>query len=176
MNNFIKELIPYIIIVIIVVIIRSFIVTPIIVRGDSMYDTLKDGEVLILGKFSYKIDDIKRYDIVVIKDKSKDFIIKRVIGLPGDDVYYKDNNLFINGKRQDKVFTDDETEDFTLEDICMITNTTCRGKIPPHMYLVLGDNRDVSANSRVKGLFSESQILGKALYRLWPINKLGKVK
>ena len=176
MDNFIKELIPYIIIVIIVIIIRSFVITPIIVRGDSMDDTLNNGEVLILGKISYKFEDIKRYDIIVIKDKTSDFIIKRVIGLPGDDIYYKDNVLYINGERQDEVFSDDLTEDFNLEDICSITNTTCDGKIPPHMYLVLGDNRDVSADSRMKGLFSESQILGKALCRLWPLNKLGKLK
>ena len=172
MNKFIKELVPYIIIVIIVVIIRSFIITPIIVRGDSMYDTLKDGEVLFLSKISYKLDSIKRYDIIVIKDVDSDFIIKRVIGLPGDNVEYKDDILYINGKKINKRFTNDETEDFTLDEICEITNTKCNGKIPNDMYLVLGDNRDVSADSRIKGLFTKDQILGKAVFRIWPLNKI----
>ena len=81
MNKFLKEWLPYLIIIIIVVLIRTYIVTPVIVRGDSMYDTLKDGEVLLLGKINYRLSDIKRFDIVVIKDLDGDLIIKRVIGL-----------------------------------------------------------------------------------------------
>lgn len=175
MNKFIKEFIPYIIIIILVVLIRSYIITPIIVRGDSMYDTLKDGEILFLSKISYHIKDIKRYDIIVIKDKDDDFIIKRVIGLPGDKIEYKDDILYINDKPQTKRFTDDETEDFTLDEICKITETKCNGKIPKNMYLALGDNRDVSADSRIKGLFTKKQILGKAIFRIWPLTKIGNI-
>lgn len=176
MNKFLKEWLPYLIIIIIVVLIRTYIVTPVIVRGDSMYDTLKDGEVLLLGKINYRLSDIKRFDIVVIKDLDGDLIIKRVIGLPGDNIEYKDDVLYINGKAYNKRFTDDVTEDFTLEEICQIHHVNCTTKIPKDMYLVLGDNRDVSADSRVKGLINRSQIQGKAFFRLWPFNKIGVIK
>ena len=86
MKKFLKEWVPYVIIIIIVVLIRTYIVTPVIVRGSSMENTLHEGEVLLLSKISYKINDIKRYDIVVIKDKDNDYIIKRIIVKPGENV------------------------------------------------------------------------------------------
>ena len=174
--HFLKEWGSYIIIIIVIILIRSYIITPVIVRGDSMYDTLEDGEVLLLGKINYHIHEIQRFDVVVIKDKSKEYIIKRVIGLPGDNIEYLDDVLYINGKKNSKKFTDSVTEDFTLEDICDIRNTECNGKIPDDMYLVLGDNREVSADSRVKGLIDREQIVGKAVFRLWPFHKLKIIK
>lgn len=176
MNKIIKELIPYIIIILVVVIIRSFIITPVIVRGDSMDETLHDGEVLILSKISKKVSSIERYDIVVIKDKDNDYIIKRVIGMPGDNIKYKDNTLYINNKKINKTFTNDKTEDFTLKEICNINNDDCSNGIPEGKYLVLGDNRDVSADSRVKGLIGSTQITGKTILRLWPLNKINTIE
>ena len=176
MNKFLKEWLPYIIIIVVVILIRTYIVTPVIVRGDSMYDTLKDGEVLFLGKINYRLSDMKRFDIVVIKDLDGDLIIKRVIGLPGDNIEYKNDVLYINGKPYNKRFTDDVTEDFTLEEICQIHQANCTDKIPKDMYLVLGDNRDVSADSRVKGLIKKDKIQGKAFFRIWPLNKKGTIK
>lgn len=176
MKEIIKEWGPYLIIIIVVIIIRSYIITPVIVRGDSMDSTLKDGEVLFLSKINYRIEEIKRFDIVVVKDIDGDYIIKRVIGLPGDYIAYKDDVLYINGKAQEKRFTQDETKDFTLEEICEISQIECNGEIPSDMYLVLGDNRDVSADSRVKGLIKREQIQGKTIFRLWPLNKIGLLK
>lgn len=176
MKSNIKELIPYLIIVIVVVLIRSFIITPVIVRGDSMDNTLKDGEVLFLSKISYHFEKIKRFDIIVIKDQDEDLIIKRVIGKPGDYIEYKDNTLYINNKKVKDNYGQGETSDFNLEEICHITDTDCKGKIPKDKYLALGDNREVSADSRIKGLFTRKQILGKATLRLWPLNKIKVVK
>ena len=176
MTKFLKEWVPYLIIIVMVVIIRTWIVTPVIVRGDSMDETLHDGEVLLLSKISYRLNDIKRYDIVVIKDKDDDYIIKRVIGLPGDIIKYKDNNLFINEKQINKTFTEDETDDFDLEEICEINDDDCSNGIPKGKYLVLGDNRDVSADSRTKGLINEEQIIGKTIFRLCPLTRIGIIK
>ena len=108
MDKFIKEWVPYIAIIIIVILIRTYIVTPVIVRGDSMYNTLEDGEVLFLSKITYRVSDIKRFDIVVVKDLDEDLIIKRVIGLPGDSIEYKEGVLYINDKtiefkKEDKI-------------------------------------------------------------------------
>ncbi len=176
MKNNIKELIPYLIIVLIVVFIRSYIVTPVIVRGDSMDYTLEDGQVLFLSKISYRIHKINRFDIIVIKDDDSDLIIKRVIGKPGDYVEYKNNVLYINNKIVEDIYGNGETKDFNLEEICNITNTNCKGKIPKDRYLALGDNREVSADSRIKGLFTRKQILGKATLRVWPLIKIKIVK
>lgn len=176
MNKFIKEFLPYVIIVIVVIIIRSFIVTPVVVRGDSMDDTLKDGQVLFLSKISYRLHDIKRFDIIVIHDMDDDLIIKRVIGLPGDDVKYENNKLYINGKEVEDKYANGDTTDFTLQNICEINGDECVSKIPENMYLALGDNREVSADSRMKGLFTRKQILGKATLRIWPITKIRIVK
>lgn len=176
MKKFLIEWVPYILIIIIVILLRTYIITPVIVRGDSMYDTLKNNEVLLLSKISYRTGKIKRFDVVVIKDKSQEYIIKRVIGMPGDNIEYKDDMLYINGKEYNKKFTKDITEDFTLEDICKINKIDCNDKIPEDMYLVLGDNRDVSADSRVKGLIEKDKIIGKAIFRIWPLTRINKVK
>ena len=88
-KNWLKELLPYVIIVLVVVLIRSFIVTPIQVDGSSMYPTLEDKELLILKKYDKSFD---RFDIVVFEYNGVR-LIKRVIGLPGETIEYKDNNL-----------------------------------------------------------------------------------
>ena len=176
MDRLYKDILPYIVIIVVVILIRSFVVTPVVVRGASMDDTLKDGQVLFLSKISYHIGKIKRFDIIVIKDNDDDLIIKRVIGLPGDNVSYKDNKLYINGKEMKDKYANGETNDFTLQNICEINGDDCVTKIPNNMYLALGDNREISADSRVKGLFGRKQILGKVVLRIWPISKINFVK
>ena len=162
MKKFIKELIPYIVIIIVVVLIRTYIVTPVIVVGDSMVPTLKDGQILLLNKFDYKINDIERYDIVVIKVGNGE-IIKRVIGLPGENIEYRDNTLYINGHEEETIYNFD-TEDFTLTAICECD------KIPQDKYLVLGDNREVSSDSRGPiGLIDMEDIEGSTQISIWPI-------
>ena len=162
MKKFIKELIPYIVIIIVVVLIRTYIVTPVIVVGDSMVPTLKDGQILLLNKFDYKINDIERYDIVVIKVGNGE-IIKRVICLPGENIEYRDNTLYINGHEEETIYNFD-TEDFTLTDICECD------KIPQDKYLVLGDNREVSSDSRGPiGLIDIKDIKGSTKLSIWPI-------
>ena len=164
MKNFLKELIPYIIIILLVVIIRSYLVTPVIVSGDSMVPTLKDKQLLLLNKINYRINDIERYDIVVIKIDKKE-IIKRIIGLPGEIIEYRNNTLYING-HEEKNNYEFETSDFNLKSIC-----NC-DQIPENKYLVLGDNRKVSADSRIIGLIDKAEIEGNVDVSLWPIKKV----
>lgn len=175
MKKFIKELIPYIIILVVVVLFRSFIATPVIVKGSSMSPNLKDGEMLILSKINYKFQDIKRFDVVVLDESKIDsqddkLIIKRIIGLPGENISYKDDVLYVNNKKVEEDYDRDVTIDFDLNDIC-----GCN-KIPDNKYLVLGDNRGISKDSRVIGLVDKDYIKGKAIFRLYPFNKLGTVK
>ena len=168
MKNVVKELLPYIIIIVVVILIRTFIITPVLVSGDSMKPTLHDKEMLLERKIGYNKNAIKRYDIVIVK-KDGEEIIKRVIGMPGDHISYKKNKLYINDKLTEVDFKYRETVDFNLEEICNCS------KIPDDYYLVLGDNRPVSKDSRIIGLISEKEILGKAVYRLWPISKFGSI-
>ena len=168
MKFFIKEILPYIVIILLVVLIRTFIATPVIVSGDSMKPNLHDGEMLIVRKIGYNGKTIKRFDVVVVEGDN-DEIIKRVIGLPGEHVYYRNNKLYINDKlvKEDYKFYD--TEDFNLEEICTCT------KIPEGKYLVLGDNRPISKDSRTIGLIDEKEIFGEAIFRIWPISKIGNI-
>ena len=161
MKKFIKELIPYAVIVLVVVLIRSFLVTPVIVSGDSMVPTLEDKQLLLLNKINYKINDIDRVDIVVIKMENNE-IIKRIIGLPGEEVLYRSNTLYIDGHELENDYNFD-TDDFSLKTICNCT------KIPEDKYLVLGDNRAVSADSRIMGLIDKEDIEGSVEISLWPM-------
>ena len=85
MVKFLKEIKDYIIIIVVVILIRTFLVTPAIVDGDSMNETLLDGNLVLINKLTYRINDINRFDIVVLdNDTDNDRIIKRVIGLPNE--------------------------------------------------------------------------------------------
>lgn len=164
----IKESIPYFIVVIIVILIRSFIITPALVDGDSMLPNLQDNNVIILNKLDYKLNEIKRFDVVVV-DFNGEKLIKRVIGLPGEYVEYKDNNLYVDGKMILENFKHKETNDFKLETIGYLS-------IPGDKYFVVGDNRTSSTDSRMIGLIDKENILGSVSFRLFPLNKIGKVK
>ena len=89
---------PYIIIILIILIIRAFIATPIRVNGDSMDPTLQDGETMILNKLGMKTAGIKRWDIIVIKTDDS-YLIKRVIGLPGESIKYEMANYILPVKK-----------------------------------------------------------------------------
>ena len=168
MKKIIKELYPYVIIVVVVILVRTFIITPVIVSGSSMKPNFNDGELLLVRKIKYNEKTIKRFDVVVIK-KDKEEIIKRVIGLPGEHISYKNNKLYVNDKLVQENYTHLNTKDFKLEEIC-----TC-SSIPEGKYLVLGDNRPISKDSRSIGLIDEKDIVGKSVFRLWPITKIGTV-
>lgn len=161
MKNFWNSIKSYVYIIVIVVLFRTFIATPAVVNGDSMHDTLSDRDLVIVNKIILKFSELKRFDIVVLYNKSDgDKIIKRIIGLPNEKIEYKENKLYINGveeKLLGHVFED--TDDFTAE--------TKDGE-----YFVLGDNRDVSKDSRFLGNFKEKDILGHVNLRFYPFDKI----
>ncbi|MCM1371314.1 MAG: signal peptidase I [Clostridium sp.] len=160
-----KELIPYFIIILIVVLIRSFIITPVRVSGDSMYPTLKDKDIVILKKFDKSIE---RFNIVVFNYEGKK-LIKRVIGLPGEHIKYVNGNLYINNEKIDDMDLIPETSDFYLQSLGYDV-------IPDNYYFVMGDNRGISQDSRVIGLISKKDITGVGVFRIYPFNKIGIVK
>ena len=162
MNNkkWLKELIPYIVILIIVILVKQFIITTVIVHGPSMEDTLHNQDILILDKIGMKITGIKRFDIVVI-DIGSEKIIKRVIGLPGEAVSYKDNQLYIDGK----IVKDNHSTKYTADISEQI--------LGENQYYVLGDNRTNSVDSRIIGPVSKNQIIGKSKFIIFPLTRFG---
>lgn len=159
-----KDSISFIVIILAIILIRLFIVTPVRVDGPSMNDTLQDGDILLLDKYDNKYE---RFEIVVF-NYNGERLIKRIIGLPGETVSYKNNKLYINGNEIEDNYGLGYTEDFDLKNI----NLT---KIPNNEYLVMGDNRNNSLDSRYIGTISKDKILGSVKYRLFPFNKFGKV-
>jgi len=161
-KKILKEYLPYVLIIIIVLIIKSNVVAPIRVNGRSMNNTLKDGDIMILNIIGYKTSNIKRFDIVVV-DNGKDYLIKRVIGLPNEEIEYKDNKLYINGKLVKDKYGNGNTKDFKVT----VNNNS---------YYVLGDNREDSLDSRYYGSFNKKKILGKTNFTLFPFNRFGNKK
>lgn len=159
-EDIIKELIPYLVVIIVVVLIKVYIFSPIRVQGNSMDDTLSNGDIMILDEISYRFKEIKRFDIVVIKTKN-DFLIKRVVGLPGEKVKYKNNKLFINNKYVEEEFNHSKTDDF--EEVILDKDE----------YFVLGDNRVVSMDSRYFGAFTKKEIKGHTNLTLFPFKRIG---
>lgn len=155
----IKELIPYVLILVVVVLIRTYIVTPIMVNGPSMQPTLAGGEVMILNKMS----KIERFDIVVVGMKNDD-IIKRVIALPGETIACENGIVYVNGKMQEEDYSQGITFDFK------------KVTLGEDEYFVMGDNREDSLDSRRFGPFKKEQIKGTTKLVLFPFGKIGNIK
>lgn len=156
----IKELIPYVIILLVVILIRTYLVTPIKVQGQSMSPTLTGKEFMILKKYDKTIE---RFDIVVVNTDHDD-IIKRVIALPGETIACENGNIYVNGRKLEDNYGSGVTSDFkkvTLKD---------------NEYYVLGDNREDSLDSRYFGPFTKDKIKGTTNLILFPFNKIGVVK
>ena len=164
MKKIIKEIYPYIIIIVCVVLFRTFIATPVRVDGSSMDHTLHNNDILILNKLDKNFD---RFDVVVINVNGSK-LVKRIIALPGENIEYKDNKLYINGKKMEDA-SKRRTLDFSLEELYDIK------KIPSNYYFVMGDNRGNSLDSRDYrvGLINKKDIIGTTKLRLFPFNKIG---
>ncbi len=167
-TEFIKDASKYIIVIIFVLLFFIFVMGLQQVIGPSMNPTLNEGDIIITNKFIYRFKSIERNDVVVISQDEK-YMIKRIVGLPGEKVEYQNNDVLINGKAYKETFTNSETEDFTIQDLGYDV-------IPEDMYLVLGDNREDSLDSRTFGLISKNQIIGKAWIKIWPISKMKIIK
>nr|OTP49090.1 signal peptidase I [Enterococcus termitis] len=146
------------------------------VEGYSMSDTLEDNDVVVVNKLA----KIKRFDLVYIHvPNSKDKSIRRIIGRPGDSLYYKNGQLFINEEEKEERFIAEYknqfekdgmmfTDDFTLKSL------TGESRIPKNKYLVLGDNRPYATDSRYYQLVDEKELIGTVEMIILPLHKLQK--
>ena len=155
--------------------IRYFLFTPIVVDGESMMPTLENGDRMIVNK----IGEPNRNDIVVFHAPEKKDYIKRVIGLPGDHIAYKNDQLYINGEPQEEPYLESNksqvnggtlTEDFTLEE------RTGEKVIPEGYLFVMGDNRRNSTDSRLIGLVPLEEVIGKTNIIFWPLKEIGMIE
>ncbi len=168
-KEFLKDTAKYIAIAVAVLLLITYVISLQQVVGDSMNPNYQDGDILLLSKIHYHLRKPKRFEVVAIKYQNTKYFIKRVIGLPGEKVQYQDGILYINGEALDENFKKmDETEDFSLSDLDIENEV-----IPEGYYLVVGDNRGNSLDSRFKevGLIHESEFIGKVLFRIWPLRK-----
>lgn len=144
-----------------------FLVQPHRVQGDSMLPNFKNGELILTDKISYRLRQPQRGDVIVFKapyDKSKDFI-KRIIGLPGEKIKIENGEIFINDKRLAESYLPN------LTNIMHGGSYLKEGEeylIPQEHYIVFGDNRAHSSDSREFGPVAKKDIVGKAFFIYWP--------
>jgi signal peptidase I len=172
-ENIKKEVISWIKLIlsafVIAFILKSYVFQIALVNQISMEPTLYEGQILIIAKVNYLFGDPERGDIVVLKDELENkYLIKRTIGLPNEVIDIRNNKVYIDGKELSPDFTEVQTLD----------NGFVKSKIPEDKYFVMGDNRLHSRDSRsdTVGYVNRSNIVGKAVFRIWPISKIGIVK
>lgn len=165
---------------ILAVVIRVFFFAPVVVDGPSMMPTLHNGDHMIVNKFSYLVGEPDRFDIVVFHATQNKDYIKRVIGLPGEHIAYRDDVLYVDGQPLKEPFIEQRvkslsegqsyTFDFKLENL-----PGDYQKIPENHVLLLGDNRTNSTDSRILGLVSTDQLVGETSLIYWPLDRFGFV-
>ncbi|WP_100398068.1 signal peptidase I [Bacillus sp. FJAT-44742] len=167
------------IVILIVLIVRTFFFANYMVHGESMMPTIQSGERLIINKIGYEFSEPTRFDLVVFHATEDSDYIKRVIGLPGDELRVEDDILYINGEAYEEEYLDDwragfegdtYTPDFTLEEL------TGQIEVPENHIFVLGDNRRNSLDSRQLGFIPFEDVVGKANVRYWPVSEFSFVR
>lgn len=154
--------------------IRQFVAEARFIPSGSMIPTLQIDDRLVVEKISYRFNPPKRGDIIVFRAPQKALdaaqvqgkaaYIKRVIGLPGETVEVKDGKVFINGQALE--------EDYIQSPPTYILE---KEVVPADEYLVLGDNRNSSSDGHVWGFLSKDAIIGRAVVRFWPPNRIGSL-
>ncbi|MDT2595700.1 signal peptidase I [Enterococcus dongliensis] len=176
-KEIVKSILYFLLLTAVLIGLRQFVFTPVVVKGDSMAPTLIDGERVI----ALKNTKIQRFDIVTFPapdDPGKNYI-KRVIGLPGDTIEYKNDTLYINGEQSEEPYltefkkdlTDNQplTYDFNLKEVIGSE------KVPTGELFVLGDNRRISKDSRIIGLIKEKDIMADVKFVFWPFERFGTI-
>lgn len=160
-------------------IVYLFVMQPHQVNGQSMHSTFENGEYLLTDKISYKFNKPERGDVVVFKAPPAaqcpegagcDFI-KRVIGIPGDTVEVRDNQVWVNGQVINEPYLDlgIQTKPGSYTANGLVT-------VPTNEYIVMGDNRPHSSDSRVWGPVPFQNIVGKVFFRYWPPTRVGTIR
>jgi len=186
-KEFIKETLYIIILSLIVVLpIRAFIAQPYIVSGASMDNTYQNGNYLIINEISYRFNDPKRGEVIVLKAPAKAlslqnlpstktvYYIKRIIGIPGDTVEINGDEVKIYNKENPdgKVLSEPYIYIDKLVPSPLFSSIKLKVTLKDGEYFVMGDNRHNSSDSRLWGILPKANIIGKSYVRLFPFNEM----
>jgi len=152
--------------------VRYFLIQPFYVKGASMEPNFHDHEYLIIDEITYRFEAPVRGQVIVFRypKNPQEYFIKRIIGMPGEEVQVKDGKIFIyNENNPEGLMLNEEYLPVGLE---TMDNTGSRLKLNESEYFVLGDNRNNSKDSRNFGAVDKSFITGKVLFRGWPLDKI----
>ncbi len=157
------------------VVIYAFLFRPFQVNGQSMYPNYHDGEYILTNLIALRLGSINRGDVIVFQappDPEKDYI-KRVIGLPGDQIEVKNGGVLVNGKVLNE-------SDYLASDVLSSQGSyLTEGKtitVPQGNYFVMGDNRPESSDSRAWGFVPKDKIIGESFFVYWPVTRMRLVK
>lgn len=168
-KSFLRDLLEIFLLAIVLYIIINFAVQTVHVMGQSMEPTLQDNDFLIASKVSYRLHDPQRGDIVIFKPNNGEEhdYIKRIIALPGDHVRVDHAQIWINGHQL--------KESYLNEQWTVLDTWPPDGReqvVPSGSYVVMGDNRNHSTDSRTLGFQRRDAFLGKAWIRIWPLDRV----
>ncbi len=149
-------------------IIRYFLVQPFIVEGSSMEPNFHNREFILINKIVYQLHGPKRFDVVVFRNPRDPsvFFIKRIIGLPGENVKIEDDHIYINGKILSENFSLTQADTLVSDSQLNVLDLT----LGQNEYFVMGDNRDESLDSRELGPLKKINIVGKFWFALYPLS------
>jgi signal peptidase I len=148
--------------------VRPFVVEAFYIPSQSMVPTLKVGDRVLVNKFIYRFSEPERRDIIVFQsvEGGGEDLIKRVVGLPGDEIAVRGGRLYVNGEPQKEPYVNKKFPD---------RSTFAPTKVPKGQYFMMGDNRANSRDSRFFGSVPEKNIEGEAFLRFWPLNRIGSL-
>ena len=157
--------------IVVVFLCTRFLIRPVRVDGDSMYPTLHNNAIGFSNILTYRMQGLKRFDVAIIYvPEKKEHLVKRVIGLPGETVEYRQDQLLINGEIVEEDFFDykrsQSTNGIFTQDFGPVT-------LAEDEYFMLGDNRPYSSDSRWYGAFKKEQIKAKDVVVLFPFQQIG---
>jgi signal peptidase I len=166
--SFLWELVKIVAVAIaLVVVVKTFLVQPFCVKGQSMQETYNDEDYILIDKLSYRLHPPTRFDVIVFKYPydTTEYYIKRIIGLPGETVEIRDSKVIIHN--------DAHPEGITLDEVSYLLPAQRTSGIEPKkltsdQYFVLGDNRPQSSDSRFWGPLGKEFITGKVFARVLP--------
>lgn len=144
------------------------------IKGDSMQPNFPDGEYLLTDKVTYRLEEPKRGDVIVFKAPAGngDEFIKRIIGLPGETISITNGKVSVNGEILNESYLSDKLYTSSGSFLSEGKEVT----VPSESYLVFGDNRPRSSDSRVFGFITKKDITGRAWLVYWPIQSAGVVQ
>ncbi len=169
--SILAEFLIYIVLILVCVFwVPEHVIQRTVVKGESMENTLHNGESLLVNKLSYKFGDPKRYDIIVFYPYGREvdeYYVKRIYGLPGETIQINGDDILINGEK-----IEDGHAKNSMDESGTATEPL---KLADDEYFVLGDNRKVSLDSRDPDLgpIKRENIAGHVVLRIWPLSKFG---